>query len=266
MTQPLPAGSQVLRLGVVPTLFEMVHDALPEALRTRANYALLAQELTAERLAEKGASFIGAGEHVLPQLEGDNLTWSYRCRVRVSLALAERPSRVTSMAAAGMGHTRGSNSALAENRGLTTGPTVSAGGTAGTLMGLAQPGGNGSATVAYKRETTKGFSRSIGHERSDNFTYPNGATVVDTEAELRIRIDWDKRPRALAAWARGQAHKEITINGQGWSSSDGTTAQLLDFGDIFARVPLTYAAPSALAGPQAADAGTGTSDEGEVWV
>ncbi|MGW1194846.1 hypothetical protein ACWD4B_03135 [Streptomyces sp. NPDC002536] len=265
MGEPLPTGSQVLRLGMAPTLFEMVHAALPHPLQSRKNYEVLAQELTGERLAKHGASFIGAGEHVLPQLEGSNATWHYRCRVRVSLALADKPSRSTPIAA-GMSHSSTANSALTYSHGLTTGATFSAGGIAGTQMGLLQPGGTGSATVGYKHETAKGFSRTLGHDRSDTFTYPEGATVIDTRARLSIRIDWDKRSRTLALWARGQNHKELTMDGLGWSSSDGTSAQLLDFAEIFSNVPVTYAVPSALSGPSVAEAGTNTRSEGEIWV
>ncbi|MFC5722293.1 hypothetical protein ACFP1Z_19185 [Streptomyces gamaensis] len=263
MDRPLPAGSQIVRLGVVPTLFEMVHAALPKALQTDQNYALLQQELDGERLAENGARFIGSGEHVLPQLEGSSTTWNYRCRVRVSLSVAEQPDRVTAMTGAGMAYSRRANSAVTRNKGVTSGPTVSALAVAGTQPGIGQPGGSATANAAYKRETTKGFSQTLGHERSDNFTFPEGASLVETQARLRVRIDWDKRPRALATWARGQAHKELTMDGLGWSSSDGTRAHVLDFENIFAKVPLTYAAPGA---PSVAEAGTSTSAEGEIWV
>ncbi|WP_274918049.1 hypothetical protein [Streptomyces sp. WZ-12] len=265
--RPLPPGSVVLQLGVVPTLFEMVHAALPEALQTnKVNYALLAEELAPDRLAAKAARFVGAGEYVLPVLKGSSATWSYQCRVRVSLDLAEQPSRVTDLAKAGMGHAWSSNSGLTQSHGRTTGPTFTASGAAGTQMGLGLPGGTANAGVAYKRETTTGFSHNSGHERSDNFTYPEGATVFDTHADLRVRIEWDKRPRALAAWARGQAHKELTMDGLGWSSSDGATAKLQDFQDVFASVPITYAAPSALTGPHSTAGGRDTPDDHAVWV
>ncbi|MFK0296908.1 hypothetical protein ACIQU6_41445 [Streptomyces sp. NPDC090442] len=265
--RPLPPGSVVLQLGVVPTFFEMVHAALPEALQAKkVNYALLAQELAPDRLATKAAHFIGAGEYVLPVLEGSSTTWNYRCRVRISLDLAEQPSRVTDLTKASMGHAWSSNSGVTQTHGRTTGPTFTAGGTAGTQMGLGLPGGTANAAVAYKRETTTGFSHNSGHERSDNFTYPEGATVTDTHANLRVRIDWDKRPRALAAWARGQAHKELVMDGLGWSSSDGATAKLQDFREVFTSVPITYAAPSSLAGPHPTVGERDTSDEGPVWV
>ncbi|MFG3001325.1 hypothetical protein [Streptomyces sp. NPDC048340] len=254
---PLPLSSQVRSLHVDTELFAQVHAKLPEALRTPRNFDLLEQVLSGQHLIALGTSFIGRSAKLLAHLTGSNHTWNYDCRVWISLLPEGRPSGPVSLPNASVGTAHKATGSLADSNTLTTGPTFSATGTAGTLMGLQQLGGNATAGVAYKRERAKGHTSSLGQERTDTLSYGEGALQYGNRATVRIRVEWDKKPNALALWARGKPHKEHTISPQA-GAGGGASAEL------------EYVIPSALVPPMTTDAGTstaaGTSTKAARWA
>ncbi|MFE2551995.1 hypothetical protein ACFXGI_26080 [Streptomyces sp. NPDC059355] len=242
---PLPLSSQVRSLHVDTELFAQVHAGLPEALRTPRNFDLLEQVLSGQHLMALGTSFIGRSAKLLAHLTGGNHTWNYDCRVWISLLPDGQPAGPVSLPNASMATAHKAAGSLADSKTRTTGPTFSATGTAGTLMGVQQLGGNATAGVAYKRETARNHTSNMGHERSDTLSYGEGTLQYGNRATVRIRVEWDKKPSLLALWARGKPHKEHTIVPQ-----DGAGGS--------AAAELEYVIPSALVLPRTADAGTST--------
>ncbi|MGW8955491.1 hypothetical protein [Streptomyces sp. NPDC055709] len=221
-----------------------MYDAVPLALRTRQTADHLHQALSSEGLIARGPGFIGRGEKLLAHLTGSSSTWSYDCWVWISLSPNGSPAGPVSLPKASMGTARKATGSLTNTTTLTTGPTVSTSATAGSLMGLRQPGCSATAGVSYKREKAEGHSNDQGHERSDTFSYGEGAHQYEDRGTVRVRIEWDKRRNALALWARGKAHKERALDSQ-----DRTDTQVV----------LTYALPSALVPPRRREAGTSTN-------
>ncbi|MFJ8312942.1 MULTISPECIES: hypothetical protein [unclassified Streptomyces] len=242
----MPLSSQVLNLHVDTELFTKVYERLPEALRTPQSYALLEQALSGQRLIALGTSFIGRSAKLVAQLTGSNHTWSYHCRVWISLLPDEHPAGPVSLTKASMGTAHKAAGSLADSTTLATGPTFSATGTAGTLMGLQQIGGSATVGVTYKREKASNHTSNLGHERSDNLSYGEGALHYGNHATVRIRVEWNKQRNPLAVWARGKPHKEHTISPQGTGHS-------------VAAAELEYVIPRALVPPKGIDVGTSTS-------
>ncbi|MGW6413250.1 hypothetical protein ACWF95_40035 [Streptomyces vinaceus] len=233
----LPEGGRVESLGIDPRLYELIYESLPEGLKNRANYDLLAHELMESQLAENGRNIVG-GEHVI-NLKGQSKTWKYRGRVRVGIFA--NPGQPVTETSASISQSRKTNNALTRNEKKTSGPTVNVGASTGIA---ARP--NASAGVGYKMERESGHTRNLESERASTLNFNSGYTYFSTPAELRIEVDWNKENRALTGWARGQAHKSIVMNGEGLESSSHME-EIESFKRIFSMVPMIYGVPTALA-------------------
>lgn len=213
----LPEGARVEAIGIDPRLYELIYESLPEGLKNRGNRDLLEHELTECQLAENGRKIVG-GEHVV-NLKGQSRNWNYRGRFKVSIfarsGLAE--------SSASMSQLRKTHNALASHENRTSGPTINVEESTGLA---ARP--NASDSVGYKMERESGRSRNFGSGRASTLAFDSGYTYFSTPAELRFEVDWGKRNRALAGWARGQSHKRIVMSG-------------------FSMIPMVYGVPTALA-------------------
>ncbi|MFZ3475151.1 hypothetical protein ACODT3_00125 [Streptomyces sp. 4.24] len=239
--RPLPLSSQVRSLYVDTELFTQVYEKLPTALRTPETYDLLEQVLSGEHLIARGTSFIGRSAKLLAHLRGSSATWAYSCRVWISLQPEGDPAGPVALPNASISTAHKAAGSLADSTTLTTGPTISATGSAGTAMGPHLLGGNVATGVTYRREKARNHTSNLGHERSDTLSYGEGAVQFGNRARVRIRIEWDKKRNALAMWARGTPHKEHAVSPGGTSYAE-----------------LEYVLPSALIPPRTTDAGTST--------
>ncbi|MEU2835336.1 hypothetical protein ABZ667_43375 [Streptomyces lavendulae] len=245
MTGALPAGAEVLSLGVTPDLVDIVYRRLPAGLRNTEVLRTLEEALAPRELAARGREFIGMGAYRVRGLEGASRHWQYAADISLALAVGKQQVRKAATGAV-LESSWQERCGQETSRARTTGPTFNAGVTGGMMM-AAQPGGTGTVGVAYKRETTKGRQRSRATDHTISHTYPAGTVEFEATAELSVTISYRKKQNPCSWWARGRAEREYFVDCHGWSSSDGQGANLAPNRMIFGDVPVRYTVPWDLA-------------------
>ncbi|WP_328667220.1 hypothetical protein OG905_09080 [Streptomyces sp. NBC_00322] len=253
----LPPEAQVTDTGLTANHWEAVYKALPTGLQNPDAVKTLCNELNPGRLAAIGRGFIGNGILPVSQFEGTSKHWRYLCNISISLTPTGN-ARFKGTTNATMDHSWQDTGSLADSRAKVTGPTYTAGVTAGHM-----PGATANAAVAYKNETIKNVTSTKSFGEVNHITYSPGTAKYETDAELRITIKYTKKARLWSKWAQGQAEKEFILDQQGLRNPDRTVDPIEGSGKLF-RVAVTYNMPADhVTELRSADVGT---DPDDFWV